>query len=122
MGPGGGAGSLLTVEEAGSSYNLGDWSPDGSRIVFSRQTYPDNYRNIYLMDSDGSNQVALTSASPDEFDPVWSPDGQWILLSSYCSNCSGNPHSNTYLLEVIKGDGSSGMIFGSDKHHPHWIP
>ncbi len=60
-------------------------SPDGNKIVFvvtektlnPRKHGPDN---LYLMDSDGSNYVRLTSSPTDEGSPAWSPDGKKIVF------------------------------------------
>ena len=43
------------------------WSPDGSKIAFTRGN------NIYLMDADGFNQIALTSGSGRNWQPDWKP-------------------------------------------------
>ena len=60
-------------------------SPDGSRIVFVVTEWTLNPRkhgpdNLYLMNSDGSNYVRLTSSSTDEDLPAWSPDGKKIVF------------------------------------------
>jgi Tol biopolymer transport system component len=60
-------------------------SPDGSRIVFVVTEWTLNPRkhgpdNLYLMNSDGSNYVRLTSSPTDEDSPAWSPDGKKIVF------------------------------------------
>ncbi|MCH8293769.1 PD40 domain-containing protein, partial [Candidatus Poribacteria bacterium] len=52
------------------------WSPDGSKIAFSRD---DGIGNIYVMNSDGSNMVKLTDGQGAKRAPAWSPDGQHIV-------------------------------------------
>ncbi len=59
---------------------MGDWSPDGRRIVF--WTMVEN--GIYIMDADGSNKKRLTKSSQGNSDrnPSWSPDGAKIAFDS----------------------------------------
>lgn len=60
-------------------------SPDGRYIVFvSDRAGP---RNIWRVDSDGSNPVRLTTGIIDTW-PSCSPDGRWVV---YASNISGKP-------------------------------
>ena len=57
-----------------------DWSPDGSRIVF--QSDRDGDPEIWVMRSDGSEQMQLTHNRVGDSNPVWSPDGTRILYTS----------------------------------------
>jgi Tol biopolymer transport system component len=59
------------------------WSPDGSRIAFSRE----NTRlplargsEIHVIDTDGQNLRQIASGSFFT-SPAWSPDGAWIMFS-----------------------------------------
>ncbi|MEK7448129.1 MAG: hypothetical protein AAB019_01455, partial [Planctomycetota bacterium] len=87
------------------------WSPDGTRIVFSswRDGSPSRANlakggnaNIYVMNSDGTNQTRLTKHPAEDWIPAWSPDGQKILFQSHRDNKKG-----TYLMD---GDGKNQKI------------
>jgi hypothetical protein len=55
-----------------------DWSPDGTKIVFD--SFRDGNYEIYVMDSDGSNETRITTTAEQETSPVWSPDGKKIAF------------------------------------------
>jgi tricorn protease-like protein len=63
------------------------WSPDGNRIAFTSERDHEtmaSYRfsTIYTMNSDGTNQVRITSGGAHDLSPDWSPDGTRIAFSS----------------------------------------
>ncbi len=64
------------------------WSHDGSKIVFVTERHKnrslpwDRNTEIYVMNSDGSNQTRLTNNSAFDRDPQWSPDGEKIVFTS----------------------------------------
>lgn len=74
-----------------SGGSLASWSPDGKKIAFIRN------QNLFVMDSNGSNQKQLTNSNDATFsaDPQWSPDGMRI---AYVGN---------NLLNTVQVDGSN---------------
>ncbi|HWZ31391.1 MAG TPA: amidohydrolase family protein [Bryobacteraceae bacterium] len=71
-------------------------SPDGKRIVFSSLTH------LYKMDVPGGKATRLTPGNAREFQPAWSPDGQWIAYVTWTDD-GGD-------LWKIRADGSGAPI------------
>jgi len=71
------------------------WSPDGTRIAFSR----DQGSAIYIMDADGSGVRRLVDAGADNLEPAWSPDGRWIAFTS-------GPNIDETSVTLVRPDGS----------------
>lgn len=67
------------------------------RIVFS--TERDGNREIYTMNSDGTNQIRITNNSSFDSEPTWSPDGDYIVFRS---DSDGNRE-----LYIMNADGSN---------------
>jgi TolB protein len=78
-------GSQLTqlTDNTGSDERYPAWSPDGKQIAFMRSPEGVFNPDIYVMSSDGSNQLRLTYSPGVDTSPVWSPDGQQIAFESY---------------------------------------
>ena len=103
----------LTDFDSSISTILGDWSPDGSKIVFSHGD--SNSSEIYVMDVDGSNQTRLTSNEFEDGSPSWSTDGTRIV---YHSNRDGN-----FEIYVMDSDGlnQTRITFNTyDDKSPDW--
>ena len=60
--------------------NLPYWSPDGSRILFTRQL--DTNFDIYTIRPDGTDLQRLTTFPTNDAHAVWSGDGKHILWDS----------------------------------------
>jgi len=98
------------------------WSPDGTRLAFASNAPLDGSdhdgapSNIWVMKSNGSAAVALTSAttlvSRSDW-PVWSPDGSLIAFAS-CTYSSNLKPSSECNLWVMKEDGSGARPLTSD--------
>ena len=71
------------------------WSPDGTQILYN--TSCDEQCNIYIMNSDGSNQRQLTHSSCDA-SASFSPDGRQIAFES--SRNGHNGYDDIYLMDV----------------------
>lgn len=72
----------LTSNATGSDY-VGDYSPDGSKIVFLRAPDPDQELGaLFIVNADGTGLRQLT---PEIARPAgsWSPDGRWIVFTNF---------------------------------------
>ena len=58
------------------------WSPNGKQLAFSRFFAPDFFGQLWLMNSDGSNQhILLNDPGFDDEFPGFSPDGDHIIFN-----------------------------------------
>lgn len=87
-------GSNLTVHCPGSGPR---WSPDGSRLVFQR-VVGDKSQVFVLALKAGGQVTQLTTGDANNRSPAWSPDGEWLTLTS---DRDGAEH-----VYVVRADGS----------------
>ena len=73
------SGRWLTDSPAPVQNLVTSWSPDGSRLAFSRLLAD---MDVYVMNADGSHVVRLTEDPASDTQPDWSPDGSLIAFSS----------------------------------------
>ena len=94
-----------------------EWSPDGAKLVFSRLR--GSGYELFVMDAGGSNVVRLTASSNDN-DAAWSPDGDWIAFG--ISLCDYYRCINT--VQAVRTDRSRTVEItdGLVAFHPAWKP
>lgn len=106
--PDGGNLTQLTTSPGDGTGTLGDclpvYSPDGTKIAYMhRDATGDHGWDVWLMDSDGSNQTQLTFNTFNNFaPPAWSADGTRIL---YTKGTAGGFFPNE--LWIMDADGSN---------------
>lgn len=66
-----------------------DVAHDGTRVVFAARASAADPLGVYAVNIDGSGCTRITPAAPDSnglkvhnFDPAWSPDGEFVVFSS----------------------------------------
>jgi len=57
-----------------------DWSTQGLIVTYSGRRWE---RELYIMNSDGSDQQRISPIGGNSQGPAFSPDGQWIAFTSY---------------------------------------
>ncbi len=114
-----GGGASATGVAGGSiiGMTLTDTTPTLAETRIAFVSLRDGVHEIYVMNSDGSNQTRLTNNTEVDYGPAWSPDGAKI---AFWSNRDGNSE-----IYVMNSDGTSQMrltnnLFGDQK--PAWSP
>lgn len=74
------------------------WSPDGTRIIYSSHR-GSQFNNLCVLPVNGGEPYQLTFGDWDHFQPRWSPDGEWIV---YVANETGL--SELRLLKTFGGE------------------
>jgi TolB protein len=91
------------------------WSPDGTKIAFSRFT--SGHFQIFVMNADGTAATQLTFGDRPATGAAWSPDGRRIAFTRCASSCD---------IYVMNADGGSvrRLTFGDPPgdEAPSWSP
>ncbi|MGD2027129.1 MAG: protein kinase [Anaerolineales bacterium] len=103
MDPDGSNVTQLTFDEVNKETPM--WSPDGSKIVYVADGGPNQFGNdfdldIWTMDADGQNQTNITLYPGNDYDPIWTPDGEKIVFVT-------TRYGGVRLLAMVNPDGSS---------------
>ncbi len=93
------------------------WEPAGTRIAYTGTVHEDRlWRELFVLEPDGSNPVRLTYSEEEERHPQYSPDGQKI---AYTRLGSGGPSQ----IWVMGADGSGPRAITTEGgSHPSWSP
>jgi Tol biopolymer transport system component len=75
-----------------------NWSPDGTRLVFTRPFFANGTHEIFTMNADGTGLTRLTNNNVHDVYPSWTPDSARIV---FVSDRSGN-----YEIYSMLPDGS----------------
>ena len=91
------------------------WSPDGTKIAFSRFT--GRRYQIFVMDADGSDAAQLTRGDGAASDAAWSPDGTRIAFTRCRDSC------DVYVIS-LDGTGERRLTRGEPpgEQSPTWSP
>lgn len=119
-------GSPVRITSSDTEEFLGDWSPDGQWLVFSRRSPASDKgseaQGLWLRNPAGVNLFQLTSGN--DLAPVWSPDGDAI---AFVRNVDGN--REIYLLLPEDDDDWRGPVKAEPlitspeaDHSPAWAP
>jgi TolB protein len=73
-----GTDNLILVPNGSWGLMNATWSPGGSQIAYSTGSPA---FSLYVINSDGTGQIQLTSPTNSDFVPRWSPDGKQIAFT-----------------------------------------
>lgn len=93
----------------------GAWSPDGTRLLVTRDTGGNT--DIYLYDAQGNELRRLTDHWAIDVSPAWAPDGRRF---AFCSARTGSPQ--IYVMDIGGGEPRRISRTGSYNTSPAWSP
>jgi Tol biopolymer transport system component len=110
------------------------WSSDGTRIAFvtDRDAVTDRddddineiFFDIYVMNSNGSEQTRLTDNDGFDGHPSWSPDGTKIAFSSDGDSTEESTNFDIYVMNADDGSEQTRLTDepDADDFQPSWSP
>jgi serine/threonine protein kinase/dipeptidyl aminopeptidase/acylaminoacyl peptidase len=93
-----------------------DWSPDGKYIAFSMSPNNESSRDVWTMNLEKREPVALCNSPAEERSPRFSPSGKWL---AYVSDASGV--REVYVKSFPDGQQTRQITFGGGDW-PEWAP
>jgi TolB protein len=92
-----------------------DWSPDGSRLVFTTHCCDPDNGQLWTIRADGTQPTPLTvSSNLHDFQPTWSPQGDAVAFERHASSAI---HSGIY---VVGADGAGLKMIERGGTAPRW--
>jgi Tol biopolymer transport system component len=106
-----------------------EWSPDGRKLVFTgvptgqplwvggSRSASGPYRDVYVMNADGSDQRNLTQTrDAEEYAAAWAPDGRTIAFAAY------DGRSNRIFVINADGSGKRALTHKITETFMSWSP
>jgi TolB protein len=87
------------------------WSPDGSEVIYSMQG------SLWRQKLGTDEAWQLTSGGGYDYQPDWSPDGHWVVFSSY-----RNDAMELRLLNLETRESRTLLADGAVNLEPRWSP
>ena len=110
--------ALKRIVNAPPRNELPDWSPDGSMLLFTRDSTRNGTSSLWVSHADGSDARELTPGLGDSYGGRWSPDGRSIVFVTRTPT-TGN-------LGVVKADGTGWHVVNAAVDDavgpPSWSP
>ena len=139
-----GTGARRLAKDLGGSLGTPAWSPDGARLVFSREDiagdgYPNGYFRLYLTDAAGSQpqlvDTGCVAPCIGDSDAAFSSDGNHLVFVRKVSGGAGGAGRVLATIDLTTGrvaelastavSDSTGDFQGFDApavYHPRWSP
>ena len=110
---------LRKVSDLPALRGRSDWSPQNLIVTYSGDPWK---REMYIMNSDGSDQHQISPSGGNSQGPSFSPDGQWIAFTAYFDKFNDINGCEIYIMRI---DGTDlRRLTNNDycDYQPRWGP
>lgn len=104
--------AFVSVVKDGRTDNDPAWAPGGDQMVWSKMKGLSV--DLYMANSDGSDEHSLVDKGPTDSAPAWSPDGSKLAFTADKSD-----QQNIYVLDMESGEAAP-LTEGSWDFQPVW--
>lgn len=104
------------------------WSPDGTKLAFTRTSDGWHSCDIYIARADGSGAGRISTPWTEPWcasTPAWSPDGTRIAFAGGPAGCAFSPQCIGQIIYVVDSDGTDEkqlFTFADINIRPTWSP
>lgn len=88
------------------------FSPDGRRITYRSDRHDTGMLQIFVNNTTGTDEKAVTGCDVFHWCPYWHPSGKWLVFTRVDFRKPGRPNFDLYL---VRDDGSEMHRMSSDK-------
>lgn len=94
------------------------WSPDGKYLAFASNRHPDHewqgwLSDIWVMPAEGGEMRKLTKGNGQSRNPVWTPDGKYIIYAGHQMEWKTAPSATLAKLWKVPVDGGEPVCLTS---------
>jgi TolB protein len=121
-----GTGETETIVTQTGSPTTPSWSPDGSRLAFSKMDH-ERGSSIWVVDEDGTHAKRLTRSVRTQFgwstdiDPTWSPGGERVAFTT--SRSMGANSWSIWTVETSRSQRTTKLMATDENDfQPDWSP
>jgi Tol biopolymer transport system component len=98
------------------------WSPDSLELAFT-SSHNNNNWDIYVASTDtGSPHNITNSPSDQEFNPAWSPDGQYIVYIKFIPTSTTTAEQELFLWDIQNSTEIRLTNTPTPETNPQWSP
>ncbi|PCI62231.1 MAG: hypothetical protein COB37_07105 [Kordiimonadales bacterium] len=111
----GGHTPLNLTEDLPGHASGGEWTADGTEIIYGYKATEDGPDEFYIMAADGSHKRQVTFGGERKFGAIVSPDGKWVVYCGPSANGSTDIFAQR-LAGHAKGKSPVNLTNSADEH------
>ena len=111
--------NVVRISDLPAIRGRSDWSAQNLITTYSGESWK---REIYVMQADGSQAQQVSPAGGNSQGPAFSPDGNWVVFTSYFDHYGDDLGCEIYIIRVDGTDLRRLTDNAYCDYQPRWGP